>query len=242
MQLPLRLTRMIFRSRARWLALALLALPAHAQTNNDAFWLGMGVVNQQSGGESDPLLQLFGFSSQSIVGPLTLTDFSGGPGGGMVREGSSWEGNVVQHADHITVNAGNENGWHSPTSPGDLTGMRFVSITAQRHAGNTAGRLALQLDLGDLTDTYVVSFDTSWFSYDAPTQVYVALNDIPDSFDMSQVGSWSLGGGGLGTEAFHMSLYNVQLTAIPEPSEYAAMLGLAVLGARLYRRRKCQSR
>lgn len=229
--------------RARLLGLGLLAAaPAVAQTH-DAFWLGMGIVSEEGEGKGDSLMALFGFSPSSFAESLTLSSFNGGPESGLVREGSSWDGNVTQHSDHITVggSAGNENGWRSSSIFIDATGLGYLSVTAQLHAGHAASMLAIQFEDMEL-DSYVVSVATSLFSYDAPTRVFVALSEVPDEFDMTQIGSWSIGGGGLGTEAFQMSLYDMQLVAVPEPAEYAALLGLAVIAARLHRRRSCRSR
>jgi hypothetical protein len=58
-------------------------------------------------------------------------------------------------------------------------------------------------------------------------------------FGPTHITGWSLGGGGLGTENFRMTFDTLAFTtsAIPEPSTYAALLGLTALALAALRRK-----
>jgi hypothetical protein len=179
----------------------------------------------------------------SLPTTIPLSSFTGDANSGSVRTGTSWEGNVTQGAASITVGgtARDDNGWGRTGMLLDVSGMNSITITAARNAGNAAGSLFLQLEDLRLV-TSVFSVDTSLISFDTPTQVYIAVSAWPSGFDPTQVTGWSIGGGGVGTQDFRMTLYEVgfSATAIPEPAEITTALGLAALAAAAYRRRIVQ--
>lgn len=177
---------------------------------------------------------------------LLLSSFDGSPESGSAHEARTWAGNVLQGAGFITVggSAGSDNGWISQTQLGlDATGMRFLNITAQREAGNAASRLFLQFE-DAYVNTFVLSIDTAAFAFGEATEASIAIDSWgDDGFDFTQIGSWSLGGGGVGTEAFRMSFFNLEFSrdpvAVPEPAETVGASGLAALAvAGWYRRRR----
>jgi len=88
--------------------------------------------------------------------------------------------------------------------------------------------------------TRVFSLSTSSFALGTPTQAQIVLGVWSGDFDFTQIVSWSIGGGGVGSNDFRLSLHQVEFgtTAIPEPATYTAMIGLVALAAALYRRRK----
>lgn len=177
---------------------------------------------------------------------ITLSSFSSGSSdGGSVRTGTSWSGNLTQAPTSLTVGgtARDENGWGATGLTLDASAMSYLLVSARRDPGHTTSTLFVQFE--DLyLRTYVVSVSTSLFSTTALTPVTVPLTDWTVDFGPSHITGWSLGGGGLGTENFRMTFDNLAFTtsAIPEPSTYAALLGLTALTLAALHRRKPRSR
>jgi hypothetical protein len=177
---------------------------------------------------------------------LVLDTFDAGSTNGSVRPLTTWVGQVTQNPTSITIGgtARNDNGWGASSLNFDATGLTFLNVTAQRDAGHAGSSLFLQFeDRAASTNTHVVAIDTSLFAIGSPTTVQVPIGAWPAQFLVAAVGSWSIGGGGVGTEDFRMTLYNLELTAtaIPEPATVAAGLGLAAFGIALIRRRWSRS-
>jgi hypothetical protein len=165
--------------------------------------------------------------------------FGGAAGDGAVRSGTTWVGQVTQQSGMIAVGgtARDDNGWGASGLALDATGQTFLNITAQRDAGNLAPTLFIQFE--DLSlRTKVVSVSTSLFAFGSPTLVQVPLNGWTIDFGPSQIVSWSLGGGGLGTVDFRMSFDSLGFTAtaIPEPAAVTSAAALLALGAAAWRR------
>ena len=125
--------------------------------------------------------------------------------------------------------------------------MTYLAITAQRDTGNLAPTLFFQFEDQNIR-TRVLSLSTSLFAIGTPTTVHVALPSWTIDFGSNALSGWSLGGGGVSssdtTVAFRMTFDQIAFTtsAIPEPSTYAALLGLTTLGAVAYRRCRQRSR
>jgi len=173
--------------------------------------------------------------------PITLSTFGGEPGGGSIRPGSTWVGNVTPGAGYITIggNARDDNGWGATGLNLNLTGMNTLTITAQRDPGHATSSLFLQIDARDLTAHYF-AVSSSLFAVGTPTQVQIVIGVWSSDFDFTQITSWSIGGGGLGVDNFRMTLSEVgfSASAIPEPSTYAAWAGMATLACAFWRRRR----
>lgn len=140
--------------------------------------------------------------------------------------------------DGIIVGSGakDENGWSAPTVSLNATGMNFIAVTASVNAGNAASSFAIQFEDSSLgTDVFSVAM-SSFLS--TPTTVYIPI--VWTGADMTDLSSWSLGGGAGGAADFRMTLYNLEFTAtaVPEPSTYAAVFGVMALGFVAYRRRR----
>ena len=162
---------------------------------------------------------------------------------GSVRPSTTWVGQVTQNATSITVGgtAKNDNGWGASSLDLDAAGMLFLNVTAQRDAGHGTKTLFLQFeDRAASTHTHVVSIDAALFAFGTPTLVQVPLGPFSSEFVVGSIGAWSIGGGGLGTLDFRMTLEHLELTAsaIPEPTTGAALLGLIALGVARAKRRK----
>jgi hypothetical protein len=181
-------------------------------------------------------------SSSTIV----LDSFDAGSANGSVRPLTTWVGQVTQNPTSITISgtARNDNGWGANSLNLDATGLTFLNVTAQRDPGHAGSSLFLQLeDRAASTNTHVIAIDTSLFAIGSPTMVQVPIGAYSPQFLANAIGSWSIGGGGVGTDDFRMTLYNLELTAtaIPEPATVAAGLGVAAFGVGLLRRRRSRS-
>ena len=181
------------------------------------------------------------FAEASPPETIVLSSFDGDASAGAVFTGSSWVGNVTQGAGFIAVGGGarDENGWGLTGLALDLSGMRSVSVVAQRGSGDFSGSLSLQLEDRQL-GTHVITLSATAFSADAPSLVQVALGTWPADFDAAHISSWSIGGGGLGTGAFQMNLHQVEFSAsaIPEPATWGAAAGVAAFAGAAWRRRR----
>ncbi len=177
--------------------------------------------------------------------PIVISSFDGTVASGGIRTNTTWVGQVTQGAGYITIggSARDDNGWGSTGLSLNATGLNTLTVTAQRDAGNAGGWLFLQFEDHRLT-TSVFSLSSLLFAVGAPTQVQIVLGVWSSGFDFTQITGWSIGGGGLGTQDFRMTLHDVSLsaTAIPEPATVAGLMGLAALGAGVWRRRSLKSR
>ena len=117
--------------------------------------------------------------------------------------------------------------------------MTYLNITAQRDAGHAAPTLFIQFE--DLSlRTKVISVSTSQFAVGTLTLVQVPLTGWTIDFGPSQLASWSLGGGNVGTTDFRMTFDALALTAtaIPEPAGAAAGAAALALAFAVWRRRR----
>ena len=145
---------------------------------------------------------------------VVLDSFNAGASTGSVRAGTSWVGNVTPNPTTITVggNARDENGWIATGQSINATGMNFLSITAQRDGGNAASSVVVQFEDRNLR-TQIFSVSSASFALGTLTQVQIPITGWSAGFDQTQITSWSIGGGGLGTTAFHMTFDQLALSA-----------------------------
>ena len=152
------------------------------------------------------------FSDAENGGSWTLT--------GATITGTEGAGDLLYNATPITL---------------DATGKTGISITA---SVTTAPANGFQFSLFDSTGkAATASFD--WASFTSGPQTVVALFDtVTPGFAYGAVDSWNLISGGSGS-AINATLISASLSpTIPEPSTYAALSGIAVLGFVAYRRRR----
>ena len=173
---------------------------------------------------------------------VLVSGFNGGTSDGAVRTGTTWVGQVTQHEGTLTVGgaARDDNGWGAKHLSLNASGMQYLNITAQRDAGHLAPTLFIQFEDLNL-QTKVVAVSTSQFTPGSQTLVQVPLSGWTIDFGPSQITSWSLGGGSVGTTDFRMTFDSITFTttAIPEPAAFGVMLaGLSVLGTAAWRRRR----
>lgn len=127
---------------------------------------------------------------------VVLDNFNTGTVRGAPIVGYSWVSQVTQNAQSITVGgtARDDNGWGATGLSLNLSGLNYVRITAQRDAGNLNQSVALQLVNNDTLDTLIVSVASSAFLQGTMTQVQIPIAALIGSFDLSNIGDWSLGG------------------------------------------------
>ncbi len=181
------------------------------------------------------------FSALSDPSPILLSSFSGGTTDGAVRGGTTWVGQTTQHAGTLSVGgtARDDNGWSATRLSVDASGMTYLNVTAQRDAGHAAPTVFIQFE--DLSlRTKIVSVSASQFAVGAMTLVQVPLTGWTIDFGPSQIVSWSLGGGSVGTTDFRMTFDSLSLTAtaIPEPASVGVLVAAAALGAAVCWRRR----
>jgi autotransporter-associated beta strand protein len=164
-----------------------------------------------------PLLFLLVISAVRLAAQTVVLDnFNTGTVKGAPIVGYSWVGQVTQNSQSITVGgtARDDNGWGATGLSLNLSGLNYVRITAQRDAGNLNQSFALQLVNNDTLDTLIVSVAASAFLSGTMTQVQIPIAALLGSFDLSNIGDWSLGGTlpPPGTAAFRMTIDHLAMS------------------------------
>jgi hypothetical protein len=187
--------------------------------------LGVALPLPPSAIDDSPL-----FQALTTPSSVLLSGFGPDVGSGSVRADTSWVGQVTQNATSITVGgtAADDNGWGATGLSLNATGMNYLTITAQRDAGNQAPTLFVQFeDRNSRTKVYSVS--TSLFATGTPTTVALPLTGWTIDFGANDISAWSIGGGSVGTVPLRLTFDDLAFTAsaIPEPSSYAVLFGLS---------------
>ena len=145
---------------------------------------------------------------------VLLETFNAGATTGAVRTGTSWVGNTTQNATTLTVggNARDDNGWGATGLSLNATGMNFLTVTAQRDAGNSAATFAIQFEDRDL-NTQIFSVSMSAFAIGSLTSVHIPITAWTGGFSLTQISGWSIGGGGVGTTPLRMTFDHLALNA-----------------------------
>ncbi|WP_438480137.1 PEP-CTERM sorting domain-containing protein [Oleiharenicola lentus] len=193
-------------------------------------------------------LLFLGVAASAFAQTLLIDDFnvSVTSGEGTVNASSSWAGQVTQGATTIVIGgtAKDDNGFeYFPASFLNLSAFNQITVVGQRDVGNVATSFALSFDSfdGENFTTQVVSVAMSAFNIGSLTTVNIPVAWTIDATNIAYV---SFGGGSIGSAAFRMTLDNLAATtsvsAIPEPSTYAAIFGAMALGLVAYRRRQAR--
>lgn len=156
---------------------------------------------------------------------ILLDTFNAGSATGAVRAGTSWVGQTTATATTLIVGgtAQNDSGWGSTGLTLNANGMNFITVTAQRDAGNTASTFAIQFEDRNLS-TQIFSVSTSAFALGSLTTVQIPITAWAADFSPSQITGWNIGGGGLGNVPFRMTFDNLSLNS-------AANVGTVAPGA-----------
>ena len=145
---------------------------------------------------------------------VLLETFNAGATTGAVRTGTSWVSNTTQNATTLTVggNARDDNGWGATGLSLNAAGMNFLTVTAQRDAGNSAATFAIQFEDRDL-NTQIFSVSMSAFAIGSLTSVHLPITAWTGGFSLTQISGWSIGGGGVGTTPLRMTFDHLALNA-----------------------------
>lgn len=171
---------------------------------------------------------------------IVLDTFDGSAGTGILSR-TTWTGpgNVVFNGTTITVGntAQNDNGWGTTSAVINATGMNFITVIAQRDAGNGSPFFVVSFEDSAL-NTQIFQVSAFSFATGALTTVQIPISSW-GSVNPADITGWTIGGGN-GTVPFAMTFDNLALTssAIPEPATSAALAGALVLGLSLWRRRQ----
>ena len=190
--------------------------------------LGAQVLNDFSAFTSTVATNFEGSWTISPPGPdAALGTFSQGAGVYNITGGTNGE---LSKANFYFLNSAQD-----ALEPLNIGSNTSLALRAMLLPGNAATALTVTLyDSSASTHAASVSYDFSSFSSATYlTSVGALTADI--GFDWSAIQSFSISGNMTGgTAALNISLDS--LTAVPEPSTYAAILGLATLGFVGYRR------
>ncbi len=175
-------------------------------------------------------IQLDDFNSATVSGgPIPLTSWVG-------------VGKVTQNLSTITTNAGvnDDNGWGVFNTTIDATGMNFIAVTASVDALNSAPSFVVEFQDANISSIFTIP--TTSFTNMLST-VYIPITSWTVGFTPNAIEAWTIGGGTVGVNAFRMTFDNLALSAtgapVPEPSTYAMIAGVLVLGVVAWRRREC---
>ncbi len=169
------------------------------------------------------LLALLAVALRTEAQVVVLDNFNAGSATGSVRTGTSWVNNVTPGASAVTVggSALNDNGWGATGQNINAANLNFLSVTAQRDAGHAAPSFVIQFEDRNL-NTQVFSVSATAFAIGSLTAVQIPLASWSGTFDRSQIVSWSIGGGSVGTTAFRMTFDHLALSASSDPGAATA--------------------
>jgi hypothetical protein len=128
----------------------------------------------------------------------------------------------------------------------NASGLDTFTITASVNSGNASSSFIVILFDNSGNGILKATFNTSLLVVDSLTTMTAAAIAYGGSGDITKATSFGISGTGSpgATDAFRMSFDSIYLSngplggAVPEPGHYAAMIGVATLGAAAWRRRR----
>lgn len=170
---------------------------------------------------------------------VVVDNFNTGSVQGMEQVGSTWVNQTTLTGTELVVggSAKDDNGWGATGVNLNATGMGYLAVTASVDSGNLASQFSAAFS-DDFLATENVTISTSMFTSTLST-VYIPVA-WTSGIDLSAITSWTIGGGSAGTDTFRMTFDNIAFTAsaVPEPSTYALLAGVAMLAFVAVRRRR----
>jgi hypothetical protein len=199
-----------------------------------AFW-GVSTQAQQLQNFSNPVVDL---NLNWFYGSWEAT----GDTGGSVNPNSQFtQGtgvyNITGTSAIVPTNSADSKLEFFNASPISIGSNTYLSVTAQTLSTNSAGATSFAVFLVDSNDhTAFASFGTAAFPTGSYTTISGALT-FGNGFNSTSITSIIITGGiPGGTDRFNVSFDNV--SAVPEPSTYAALMGAAAMGLAVVWRKK----
>jgi hypothetical protein len=134
--------------------------------------------------------------------------------------GPNWGTSITREDDWITIgpNALDTNGWGASGLSIDARTMQNVTVKVRFNTGNLAPFLNVTLYDSQLR-ALSLSLNITSFAQNVFTTIDIPIA-VPagDSFDLSTVSEWNIGGGSTGTAALRMSFDHLSLTGGQAPT------------------------
>lgn len=149
--------------------------------------------------------------------------------------GDNWPNGYLSATSVLNSNVGIGDGISDFTNPfvGDLTGLTDLQLIANVNAIPSTDGFTINLYDAE-GDTASASFN--WSSFISGPQTVLATLTYSNDFDPADTAlGWDLTPTGIGGS---VDVQFTSLTAVPEPSTYAALTGLLALGYVMVRRRR----
>jgi hypothetical protein len=186
-----------------------------------------------------PLALVAILAAAKLSAAVTISDF-GTPFSNGTLVGD-WSTTFTSDATTTTFTTGTVNGgdFIEILPLGDLTGLTQFEVTAKVDAGNAAPSFTISVFTTG-SDFISATFATNQFtgSYTTVTATFSQTG----TFDPLSILGWGISGGEpSGSTNFRMSFDSIVASspvAVPEPSTYASLAGVAALGFVAYRRRR----
>jgi hypothetical protein len=178
-------------------------------------------------------------SACGLFGQITITQFNSAP----AAEALTWTENTTTAAGIFSVTGGDATGavFYDISSLNLLgTQLNDVEVTARIDSGNLASGFTVNFYDNNLDGLLTATFSATSFNTGGFTAAIASLSIHPSAFVISVPVAYMQIAGNGSTQAFRFSFDQIvaNATVIPEPSTYAAIIGLLALGYVAYRRRQ----
>jgi hypothetical protein len=181
----------------------------------------------------------------AMFGQVTLTGF--GSGQFTVDNGITASGSWTQFATSLSVTVSDLYGTFAGTfTPVNITGITSTLVLTATVTSNPGSAFRVEIYDASLSDRSTpkirtASYSGNWSSFapSVPSSVALMPYSVDSGFDYSTVQGFQLLLGGAGS-TLAVSFDTLATSAVPEPSAYAGIFGLCVLGATAWLRRRRQ--
>jgi hypothetical protein len=189
----------------------------------------------------------------TVNAQITIDDFSSAPSGVNYSnaEGTTWDGMLSVAGGVLTVGGGDATGYFNGADirnvvPIDTVALDLtqVSVTARIDASHAAPGVTIIFMDGNGASALFATFTSASFESGSFTTRTLVLQTHGEAGNASDIQYYGISGDGLSGQAFRMSFDTItlsSLSAVPEPSTYAAIAGALALGFVAWRRRSVRA-